>query len=122
MTKLCHAGHPYFYCSSSTYNVLEVQVIPLYNFVQYNHCQAVQMFRQTSLSIKTFTNIGVRKGGLGTGVKPPPLSLICYKNFITRAKDIVFADFLLVNLSTSCKYHGMNLHANFKEHCKWAKK
>jgi len=31
---------------------------------------------------------------------------------------IVFACFLLVN----CEYRGMNLHANFKEHCKWAQK
>jgi len=35
---------------------------------------------------------------------------------------IVFAYFSLVNLLTYCKYHRINLHANFKEHCKWAKK
>jgi len=42
---------------------------------------------------------GVRKGE--GGVKPPPLSLIFYKNFITFASRLnVFAYFLLVNLST----------------------
>ena len=51
------------------------------------------------------------------------MSLIFYKNFITFARRlIVFTYFLPVNLSTCCKYHGINLHANFKEHCKWAKK
>jgi len=34
---------------------------------------------------------------------------------------IIFAYFLLVDLSTYCKYHGMKLHANFKEHCNWVK-
>jgi len=53
------------------------------------------------------------------GVKPP-LSLIFYKNVMTGAKEInYFRILLLVNLSTECKYHKMNLHANFKEHCKW---
>ena len=56
------------------------------------------------------------------GLKPT-LSLIFYKNFITFARRlIVFAYFLIVNLSTQCKYHATNLHVNFKEHCKWAKK
>jgi len=42
---------------------------------------------------------GVRKGG-GVGVKPP-LELDILQNFITCAKEIiVFAYFLLVNLST----------------------
>ena len=39
-----------------------------------------------------------------------------------RRRSIVFAYFLLVNLSTYCKYYGMNLYTNFKEHCKWDKK
>ena len=65
---------------------------------------------------------GRTQGGRGWGLNPP-LSLIFYKNFITFARRlIVFPYFLLVNLSTQCKYHGINLHANFKEHCKWAKK
>jgi len=65
---------------------------------------------------------GVRKG-VGFGGLKPPLSLIFYKNFITCAKEIkCFAKFLFINLLTYCKYHGMNMHANFKEHCKWAKK
>ena len=59
----------------------------------------------------------------GFGVKNPPLSLIFYKNFITCAKEIkCFAKFLFINLSTYCKYHRINLHANFKKHCKRAKK
>jgi len=37
------------------------------------------------------------KGGLGL---TPPLELDIYKNFITFAKNIVFAYFLLVNLSS----------------------
>jgi len=40
---------------------------------------------------------GVRKGGWDWN---PPLSLTFYKNFFTFAKEIVFAYFLLVNLST----------------------
>ena len=65
---------------------------------------------------------GVRKGGVG--VTHLPLSLIFYKNFNICAKGInCFRLYLLVDLLTlECKYHGMNLHANFKEHCKWAKK
>jgi len=53
---------------------------------------------------------GVRKGVVGVN---PPLSLMLYNNFIICAREIK---------STYCKYHGMNMHANFKEHCKWAKK
>ena len=42
----------------------------------------------------------VHKGG-GLGLKPPPLSLIFYKNFITFARRLsVFAYILLVILST----------------------
>jgi len=64
---------------------------------------------------------GVRKGGVGD--KLPPLQFDIYKIFITCAKEMkCFRILLLVNLSTSCKYHGISLHANFKEHCKWAKK
>jgi len=44
----------------------------------------------THLSTRAYT-----KWGLGL---PAPLSLLCYKNFITCAKEIVFAYFLLVNL------------------------
>ena len=59
----------------------------------------------------------------GVGVKTPPLRLIFYKTLLPAQKIlIVFAYFLLVNLSTEWKYHGIYLHANFKEHCKWAKK
>ena len=44
---------------------------------------------------------GVRKGGGGFGVKPPPLSMIFYKTLLpTQRILIVFAYFLLVNLST----------------------
>jgi len=52
----------------------------------------------------------------GVGVNPPPLSLI-FKNTLLPAQRrlIVFAHFLFVNLSTKCKYHGMNLHAYFKD-------
>jgi len=70
---------------------------------------------------------GTRKFGKGKGVRkvglPPHLSLIFCENFISCAREInCFRIILFVNLSTKCKYHGMNLHANFKEHCKWAKK
>jgi len=69
---------------------------------------------------KMHVHKGVRKG---FGIKPPPLNLIFYKNFVTCAKDIncfpiIFACYFV----TSCKYHEINLHANLKEHCKWAKK
>jgi len=50
------------------------------------------------------------------------LSLTLYKNCITCAKEIVLVYFLLVNLSPQYKYHGMALHANFKDHCKCGKK
>ena len=63
---------------------------------------------------------GVRKGGLGL---KKTLRLIFYKTLLPAQRIlIVFAYFLLVNLSTEWKYHGIYLHANFKEHCKWAKK
>jgi len=52
----------------------------------------------------------VRKGGL-----TPPLEHDILQNFMTYAKEInCFRILLLVNLSTQCKYHGINLHANFK--------
>ena len=55
---------------------------------------------------------------------PPPLWAWYFTKTLLPAQRrlIVFAYFLLVNLSTQCKYHGMNLHADFKENCKWAKK
>jgi len=57
---------------------------------------------------------GVHKGGWGY----PPPSLMFTKTLLpTQRRLIVFAYFLLVNLSTC-----MQIHYNFKEHCKWAKK
>jgi len=58
----------------------------------------------------------------GLGLTPLELDIL-QKRYYPRKGDwlIVFAYFLLVNLSTYCKYHGMNLHANFKEYCKRAK-
>ena len=48
--------------------------------------------------VKVGGDQGRTQGGVGVR---PPLCLIFYKNFITCAKDfIVFAYFLLVNLST----------------------
>jgi len=67
------------------------------------------------------TNKGLRKGGFL--LLKPALDLDILQNFFTCAKEINCSRiFLFVNLSTKRKYHGMNLHANFKEHCKWAKK
>ena len=49
----------------------------------------------------------------------PPLELIFYKVILTAQRRLIaFAKFLLVNLSTLCKCHGINLRVNFKEHCK----
>ena len=60
--------------------------------------------------------MGARASGRGVGVKPTPLSLIFYKNFITRAKEIqLLSHTFVVILSTQCKYYGMNLHANVKD-------
>jgi len=59
---------------------------------------------------------------------PPPNCAHAWDSYfpktllLAQRRLIVCAYFLLVNLSTCCKYHGMNLHANFKEHCKWPKK
>jgi len=89
------------------------------------HCHVLSikyLCFQTANSLSYYFALykGVRKGVLGLN---PPLSLIFYKIFITFARRLsVFAYFLLVNLSTECTYHGINLHANFKDHCKWAKK
>ena len=59
----------------------------------------------------------------GVGVNPPPWAWYFTKTLLPAQRRLtVFAYFLLVNLSTYCKYHRINLHANFKEHCKWAKK
>ena len=40
------------------------------------------------------------------------------KIYYLRKEDYCFPIHLLVNFSTLCKYHGMKLHANFKEYCK----
>ena len=53
---------------------------------------------------------------------PKQLPLFCLLWLINASADRIarayarggLAYFLLVNLSTYCKYHGMNLHANFK--------
>ena len=59
----------------------------------------------------------------GGGAKTPTLSLIFYKNFITCAKEITcFRILLACQFVGLLQYHGMNLHANFKEHCEWDKK
>jgi len=59
----------------------------------------------------------------GVGVKTPPWAWYFTKTLLpAQLRLTVFAYFLLVNLSTYCKYHRINLHANFKKHCKWAKK
>jgi len=59
----------------------------------------------------------------GFGVKTPAWAWYLTKTLLpAHTSLIVFAYFLLVNLSPYCKYHGNNLHANFKEQCKWAKK
>jgi len=80
------------------------------------NCSDVVMSVFYSLGAK-----GVRKvGGLGLN---PPLSLIFAKTLSPAQRRLsVFAYYLFVNLSTYCKYHGMNMHAKFKEHCKWTKK
>ena len=62
---------------------------------------------------------GRTQAGLGLNTV---LSKIFYKNFIICAKQInCFRIHLLVNLLIYCKYHGMNLHTDFKEYCKWVK-
>ena len=61
-------------------------------------------------------------GGLGLTPLPPWAWYFTKSSSPAQRRLIVFAYFLLVNLSTYCKYHGINWHANFKEHCKWAKK
>jgi len=55
----------------------------------------------------------------------PPLSFIFYENFITCAKEINCFCILFACLFFDLMQilgNGINLHANFKEHCKWAKK
>jgi len=76
-------------------------------------------FERFLLALKLVTvSKGVRKGGLGLN----RLSLIFYKNFITCTEEInCFRILFAVNLSTYCKYHRMNLHANVKAHCIWVK-
>jgi len=43
--------------SNGYYNVLCSTVIGLNNFVHYNHCQVVQLFRLTPFIIKAFTTV-----------------------------------------------------------------
>ena len=75
---------------------------------------------KNQIIIRVVTVKGVRKGGVG--VNPPWTWYFTKTLSPAQRRLIVFAYFLLVNLSTWCKYHRMNLHANFKEDCKWAKK
>jgi len=57
----------------------------------------------------------------GVGFYPPLWAWYFTKTLLPAQRRLtIFAYFLLVNLSTYCKYHRINLHANFKEHCKWA--
>jgi len=64
-----------------------------------------------------------RTQGGGLGLTSPPWAWYFTKAYLPAQRRLtVFAYFLLVNLSTYCKYHRINLHANFKEHCKRAKK
>ena len=59
----------------------------------------------------------------GVGIKPSPWAWYFTKTLLpAQRRFIVFACFLLVNLSTYCKNHRLKLQANFKEHCKWARK
>ena len=59
----------------------------------------------------------------GFGVNPPTIFDMLQKlNYLRKGDSLFLENLLLVNLSTCCKYLGMNLHANLKEHCKWAKK
>jgi len=65
-------------------------------------------------------NQGPTQVGVGVNF---PLELDNLQSFITCANEIkCFRILLLANLSTYCKYSGMNLHVNFKEHYKWANK
>jgi len=57
--------------------------------------------------------------GSWLGLNPPEFDVLL---LTAQRRLIIFAYFVLVNLSTYCKYHGMNVYANFKEHCKWDKK
>ena len=70
---------------------------------------------------KFFTIVGTRAYARRVVVKKP-LELDVLRNlYYMRRGLIVFPYFLLVNLSTECKHNGKNLHANFKEQCKWPK-
>jgi len=64
--------------------------------------------------------IASTEGGVGVNTT---LSLIFYKNVFICAKDInCFRIHFACSFVELLKYHGINLHGNFKEHCKWAKK
>jgi len=61
--------------------------------------QFIRIYPGCSMASCCLVYKGVRKGGFG--VKPPPLELDILQKLITFAKRlIVFAYFLLVNLST----------------------
>jgi len=73
-----------------------VSTFPTWNFIDYTltFSGGYNIF----LEYTTVLSKGVCNGlGLNTHT---PLNLICYKNCGTYAKEIVFAYFLLVNLST----------------------
>jgi len=58
----------------------------------------------------------------GLGLTPPLELDILQKRFV-YAKDIsCFRVDFACSFVELLKYHGITLHANFKEHCKWAKK
>ena len=58
-------------------------------------------FHVLSLAPTGYKSQGRTQGGGVVGHKSPPLSLICYKNFITPQRKLnLFAYFLLANLST----------------------
>jgi len=50
-------GTSAFLMLSIDYNVLSSTVIALNNFIQYSHCQVVQLFPLTSFLIKAFITI-----------------------------------------------------------------
>jgi len=47
-------GSSAFLMLSTDYNVLSSRLIALNNFIQYSHCQVVQLFRLTSFLLKAF--------------------------------------------------------------------
>jgi len=58
----------------------------------------------------------------GRDLDYPPLELDNLQNVVTSAKEInCFRMLFTGNFVHLCKYHGINLHTTFTEHCKWAK-